>query len=130
MTKVGVRDYKSLLGKKIVKIEETETNIYFFTEDNIKLRIEKFEPYCACNVGEYIDDITYDGVCNGIITNIETNLVGNQNHYYNEEEEIVYKGNITFYFENGKINMNVHGEDNGYYGVTFTMPVTWRIKED
>ena len=40
-----------------------------------------------------------------------------------EVSEIVYKGNVTFYFENGKINMKVHGEDNGYYGVSFTMPV-------
>lgn len=118
-----MKNYKYLIGKKISHIKENETYIYFITDDNLSLRIEKFISYCTCYVGEYIDDISIDGNCCGIITNIEKNIIGNQGHYYDELNEIVYKGNVTFYFENGKVNMSVHGEDNGYYGVAFTMPV-------
>ena len=77
----------------------------------------------GCYVGEYIDEITRDGTCFGVITNIEENIKGNFKNWYDDDNEIVYKGNVTFYFENGKLNFNVHGEDNGYYGVNFTMPV-------
>lgn len=116
-------NYKDLIGKVIHRITENEDSISFITDDNIELRIDKFEPYCACYVGEYIDEISNEGNCFGVITNIETNVKGNQEIYFDENNEIVYKGNVTFYFENGKINMKVHGEDNGYYGVCLTMPV-------
>lgn len=39
------------------------------------------------------------------------------------QDDVEYKGVVTFYFENGKLNMKVHGEDNGCYGVSLTMPV-------
>ena len=114
-------NYKDLVGKVIHRIKEDESYIAFISDDDIEFRISKFEPYCVCEVGEYIDEITQNGTCFGVITNIETNI---------EEDAIdefgydcVYKGNVTFYFENGKLNMNVHGEDNGYYGVRLTMPV-------
>lgn len=118
-----MKNYKELQGKFINKIQEDEVYVYFITKDNLSIRIPKFEPYCACYVGEYINEITQDGTCCGIITNIETNIKGNQEHWYDENEEIVYKGNVTFYFENGKIDMQVEGLDNGFYGVCFTMPV-------
>ena len=114
-------NYEDLIGKAIHKISEDDTYISFITEDNIELRIDKFEPYCACYVGEYIDEITKDGTCFGVITNIETDIV--EDNFDEYEYDYVYKGNVTFYFENGKINMKVHGEDNGYYGVSLTMPV-------
>ena len=118
-----IDDYNDLVGKYINKVEYNEDYIYFKTNDNITIRISRFEPYCACYVGEYINEITQDGTCCGTITNIETNVKGNQKNWYDEDEEIVYKGNVTFYFANGKINMEVEGLDNGYYGVCFTMPV-------
>lgn len=110
-------NYKDLIGKTIHRISECESYISFITDDNIELRIYKFEPYCACNVGEYIDEIRQEGTCFGVITNIETNIEEDE---YNDT---VYEGNVSFYFENGKLNMSVHGEDNGYYGVSLTMPV-------
>ena len=114
-------DYNYLLGKKIAKVEEREEDIIFYT-DSEKIYIEKFIPYCCCNVGEYIDDIKFsNNKVNGIITSIEKNI-HTDIHYQNTED--VYYGNITFFFENAKISMQVHGEDNGYYGVSFTMPVT------
>lgn len=113
-------DFKYLIGKYIIKYNITEEYIDFITDDNYVIRINKFEPYCCCYVGEYIDDIISEGVCFGTITNIDTNI----NNEYNEYDEyVVYKGVVSFYFENGKIDFNVHGEDNGYYGVSFTMPV-------
>lgn len=112
-----MKDYNELIGKYIIQIKENEDYIDFITKDNYAIRINKFEPYCACYVGEYIDEISKDGNCFGTITNIEKNIKKNNC------DEIVYKGNVTFYFENGKLNMNVHGEDNGYYGVEFTMPI-------
>lgn len=118
-----LEDYNDLIGKYINKIEDDEEYVYFKTNDNITIRIPKFEPYCACYVGEYINEITQDGTCCGTITNIETNVKGNQENWFDEDKEIVYKGNVTFYFANGKINMEVEGLDNGYYGVCFTMPV-------
>lgn len=118
-----INSYKDLIGLYINKINQDENYVYFLTNHDITIRIPKFEPYCACYVGEYIDEITTNGNCCGIITSIEENILGNQETYYNEHEEIVYKGNISFYFENGQINMNVHGEDNGYYGVSFTLLV-------
>lgn len=118
-----IDNYEDLIGKFINKVEENEDYIYFITNDNLTIRIPKFEPYCACYVGEYINEITQDGTCCGVITNIETNVKGNQENWYDEEQEVVYKGNVTFYFTNGKLNMEVEGLDNGYYGVSFTMPV-------
>ncbi len=114
---------KDLIGQFIVQIKEDENYIYLITKENTIIRIEKFSPYCACNVGEYIDEISKEGACFGTITNIETNIKGNQDKWYDSANEIVYKGLATFYFENGKIDMKVHGEDNGYYGVSFTMPI-------
>lgn len=116
-------DYKSLIGKYIIKIKEDINYVYFITKDNYVIKIKKFTPYCACYVGEYVDEITQDGTCFGIITNIKVNIKGNQTDWYDESNDIVYKGEVTFYFENGKINMTVCGMDNGYYGVSFTMPV-------
>lgn len=116
--------YKKMIGKNIKEIKQDDEHIYFITEDNYICEIDKFIPYCACYVGEYIDEISEDGICNGVITNVEENIKGNQKEWYNECEEIVYKGEVTFFFENGKINLKVHGEDNGYYGVVFTMPVS------
>ena len=113
--------YEDLIGKVIHRICEDENYISFITDDNTELRISKFEPYCACYVGEYIDEISKDGVCFGVITNIETDIT--EDDFDSDEYDYVYKGNVTFYFENGKLNMNVHGEDNGYYGVRLTMPV-------
>lgn len=118
-----IKSYEDLVGKFINKVTEDESYVYFLTNDNLTIRIPKFEPYCACYVGEYIDEITQDGTCCGIITNIETNIKGNQENWFDEDNETVYKGNVTFYFANGKINMKVSGVDNGYYGVSFTMPV-------
>lgn len=115
------KDYKYLIGKKINKFEEKKDTIIFYT-DSEEIIIDKFVPYCACNVGEYIDEFIINGTLNGIITNIEENIKYN----FYDSDDIVYKGNVTFYFENGKLNTKVHGEDNGYYGVIFTMPV--RIK--
>ena len=112
-------NYKDLIGKVIHRISETNDYISFITDDNVELRIYKFEPYCACYVGEYIDEISQDGTCFGVITNIETNIKEDELTGY----ESVYEGVVTFYFENGKLNMEVHGEDNGYYGVSLTMPV-------
>lgn len=117
------KNYKDLIGKFIIQIKNQEDYIYFRTKDNLTIRISKFVPYCACNVGEYIDEISKDGNCFGTITNIETGIKGNQEEYFDEGNEIVYKGIATFYFENGKLDMKVHGEDNGYYGVSFTMPI-------
>ncbi len=115
--------YNDLIGQFITSIKDNESYVYFITDGGYTIRIPKFVPYCACNVGEYIDEITTDGTCFGAITNIDTNVLGSYDDgWYDEENEIVYKGNVTFFFENGKINMNVHGEDNGYYGVRFTMP--------
>lgn len=116
-------DYKSLIGKYIIKIKEDINYVYFITKDNYVIKIEKFTPYCACYVGEYVDEITQDGTCFGTITNIKENIKGNQDNWYDEFNEIVYKGEVTFFFRNGKINMTVCGMDNGYYGVSFTMPV-------
>lgn len=121
------KDYKYLIGKKINRFDETTDKygvdfINFYTDDE-EISICKFEQYCSCYVGEYIDEIDIDGKCNGIITNIEEHIKGDQEKWYNEANGTVYKGDVTFYFENGKINMDVHGEDNGYYGVSFTMPV-------
>ena len=118
-----MKDYNELLGKYINQIKTDNNYIYFITKDNITIRISKFVPYCCCYVGEYIDEITKDGTCCGVITNIETDISGNQKEWYNPDREIVYAGNVTFYFENGKIDMKVKGLDNGYYGVVFTMPV-------
>lgn len=118
-----MKKYNDLIGISIVKIEEDENYIYFNTKENTVIRIEKFYPYCACNVGEYIDEISKDGICLGTITNIEIDIKGNQDCYYDDKNEIVYKGIATFYFENGKLDVKVHGEDNGYYGVSFTMPI-------
>ena len=112
-------NYKDLIGKVIHRISETNEYISFITDDNVELRIYKFEPYCACYVGEYIDEISQDGTCFGVITNIETNIKEDELTDYDS----VYEGVVTFYFENGKLNIKVHGEDNGYYGVSLTMPV-------
>lgn len=117
-----INSYKDLIGLFINQIKEDDNYIYFVTNKNYSIRIDKFIPYCCCYVGEYIDEITYDGTCCGIITNIEKDIIGDYKNWFDSEKEIVYKGNITFYFENGKINISVHGEDNGYYGVSFTMP--------
>lgn len=118
-------NYKDLKGKVIHNIIENESYISFITEDHIELKIDKFEPYCACNVGEYIDEISHEGNCFGVITNIETDIKDVENYDFSSDEyDYVYKGIVTFYFVNGKLNMNVHGEDNGYYGVRLTMPVT------
>lgn len=122
-------NYEYLIGKYITNYKETKQYIDFITNDNYVIRIDKFVPYCCCYVGEYIDEITKDGTCCGVITNIETDISGNQIKWYNPDREIVYAGNVTFYFENGKIDMKVKGLDNGYYGVTFTMPVEV-FKED
>lgn len=118
-----MKKYKDLIGKYIIRIIDQEDYIYFVTKDNLTIRICKFEPYCCCNVGEYIDEISQDGVCFGTITNIKTNIEGSQEEYFDKENEIVYKGIATFYFGNGKIDMKVHGEDSGFYGVSFTMPI-------
>lgn len=115
-------NYEYLIGQYITNIKEDEIYIYFITKQNYVIRIDKFVPYCACYVGEYIDEIKKDGVCFGTITNIETNMLS-PDEYEDEDYDYVYKGNVTFYFENGKIDMKVHGEDNGYYGVAFNMPV-------
>ena len=115
-------DYRDLIGQFIIKVEEDKNYIYFITKEHYVIRIEKFVPYCACYVGEYIDEITQSGDCSGIITNIEEEIKGNQDNWYDGNCEIVYKGEVSFFFENGKVNMKVHGEDNGYYGVSFTMP--------
>lgn len=122
-------NYEYLIGKYITNYKETKQYIDFITNDNYVIRIDKFVPYCCCNVGEYIDEITKDGTCCGVITNIETDISGNQEEWYNPDREIVYAGNVSFYFENGKMDFRVHGEDNGYYGVSFTMPVEV-FKED
>ena len=113
------KNYEYLIGKKITKVEERKEDIIFYT-DNEKIYIDKFIPYCCCNVGEYIDNIKFsnDNV-NGIITSIEKNIDDIEDY----SSEDVYRGNISFFFENAKISMQVHGEDNGYYGVSFTMPV-------
>lgn len=116
-------NYTDLLGKFINKIKEDEYYVYFITADNLTARIPKFEPYCTCNVGEYIDEIMIDGACFGVITSIETDITGTNNNWYDPDEEIVYKGNVTFFFQNGKLKLNVHGEDNGFYGVNLTLPV-------
>ena len=116
-----IDNYKDLIGKVIHRIKEDENYISFITDDEIELRISKFEPYCCCNVGEYIDEISKNGTCFGVITNIETNIV--EDNFDSNECDYVYKGYVTFYFENGKLNMKVHGEDNGYYGVALRMPV-------
>jgi len=118
-----VNNYKDLIGKFITQIKEDESYIYFITKENVVIRIEKMYPYCCCYVGEYIDEISSEGICFGTITNIETDIEGSQDDWYDLGHEIVYKGVATFYFEHGKINMKVHGEDNGYYGVSFTMPI-------
>lgn len=112
-------NYKDLLGKVIHRISDNEHYISFITDDNIELRISKFEPYCACWVGEYIDEISQEGTCFGVITNIKSTIT----ETIEKNPCEVYKGLVTFYFENGKLNIKVHGEDNGYYGVCFTMPV-------
>lgn len=117
------KNYEYLIGKYINNYKETEQYIDFITNDNYVIRIDKFIPYCACYVGEYIDEIITNGTCCGVITNIEADISGNQEKWYNYDRDIVYAGYVTFYFENGKINFRVHGEDNGYYGVSFTMPV-------
>lgn len=114
-------NYKDLVGKVIHRIKEDESYIAFISDDDIEFRIPKFEPYCACNVGEYIDEITQNGTCFGVITNIETDIIEDNPNGFGYD--YVYKGKVTFYFENGKLNMKVHGEDNGYYGVRLTMPV-------
>ena len=125
-----VRNYNYLIGKYITELKETKTDFCFITKDSYKIIISKFEPYCACDVGNYIDEIVTDGHCFGTILNIEDNI---QESNFTEEEvynECVYKGNVTFYFENGKINMKVHGEDNGYYGVSFKMTVyIYKVEE-
>ena len=114
------KDYNYLLGKKITKVEEKSGEIIFYTNDE-KITINKFEPYCVCNVGEYIDNITFsDSQVNGIITSIETNVKEDED---DDNWDLIYRGNVTFFFENAQINMQVHGEDNGFYGVSFTMPV-------
>ena len=118
--KQKINTYKDLIGLFINQIKDDKYNIYFVTNNKITIKIPKFVPYCACNVGEYIDRISYDGICFGTITNIEENV---DDKLFDSKNGIIYKGNVTFYFENGKINMDVHGEDNdGYYGVSFTMP--------
>lgn len=115
--------YKDLIGKYITQIKEDKHYIYFITKDNEVMRIKKFISYCICNVGEYIDEISEGGVCFGTITNIEVDIKGNQNNYFDLDEEIVYRGIVTFFFEAGRLNMNVHGEDNGSYEVSFKMPI-------
>lgn len=116
-------DYsKYFIGQFITEVKEDENYIYFITKENYIIRIEKFRTYCFFN-GNYIDEITQDGTCFGTITNVKENIKGNQDDYYDGSEEIVYKGEVTFFFENGKINMKVHGEDNGYYSVRFELPV-------
>ena len=111
-------NYKYLIGKKVTRVEEKKDYIIFYT-DNEKIYIDKFIPYCCCNVGEYIDNIKFSNKkVNGIITAIKENI-----NKINNCNEVVYRGEVTFFFENSKINMKVHGEDNGYYGVSFTMPV-------
>ena len=91
----NMEKYKYLLGKKIEQIVEEEDYFNFLTEDEI-ISIPKFEGYCACYVGEYIDEINVEGKCNGIITNIETNI----NDSYLQDSLEVYKGLVSFYFEN------------------------------
>lgn len=107
-----------LIGKFINRYEETDNYILFYT-DSEKISIDKFIPYCACNVGEYVDSFTVDGEINGAIVDIGENI-----NECDGENGIVYSGDVSFFFEHGKINMNVHGEDSGYYGVSFCMPVT------
>lgn len=113
-----INNYKDLIGLNIIEIKQDEDYFYFITKENYTIRIPLFVPYCACNVGEYIDEISSKGNCTGIITNIEDIIEENDNELF-----LVYKGNVSFYFEDGKINFKVHGEDNGYYGVAFTLPV-------
>lgn len=110
-------NYKDLIGKYIVNFNETNDYIDFITNDNYVFRIYSFEPYCVCNVGEYIDEIITNGTCFGVITDIKVDIDDEW------KDEICYKGVVSFYFENGKIDFKVHGEDNGFYGVSFTMPV-------
>lgn len=115
--------YDYLIGKKIEEIECTVDEIIFIT-DSEKIHIERFVPYCACNVGEYIDEILVNGNCNGIITDIKP-LIKKINIEEDCDffDDTIYRGEVGFFFENGKIDMKVHGEDNGYYGVAFRMPV-------
>lgn len=117
-----IEKYTDLIGKYIIQIIDKKDYIYFRTKDNITIKIYKFEPYCCCNVGEYIDSISKEGACFGTITNIEVDI--KEDGFDKEEEgDFVYKGTATFYFENGKLDMKVHGEDNGFYGVSFTLPI-------
>ncbi len=116
-----INNYKDLIGLHIIEIKQDEDYFYFITKDNYTIRTPLFVPYCACYVGEYIDEISINGKCTGIITNIEKNIINNSDEI--TDDYIVYEGNVTFYFEEGKIKFKVHGEDNGYYGVSFTLPV-------
>ena len=124
------KDYKYLVGKVINKVEETKNEIVFYTDEE-EIIIDKFIPYCACNVGEYVDEISINGECNGVITKVEPNIDKYpENDAYGYSED-VYRGKVSFFFEHGFINANVHGEDNGYYGVAFNMPVSIRkIEKD
>lgn len=115
-------NYKYLLGKEIIGFKDLDDVFVFYTDDE-EIIIDKFIPYCACNVGEYIDEITYNGKIKGVITDVTSDIRFDTDEI-DKYDETVYKGRVSFYFENGKVNMNVHGEDNGFYGVQFTMPVT------
>lgn len=115
--------YSYLIGKKIKKIETNKDEIIFITDEE-RIHIERFVPYCCCNVGEYIDEIFINGNCNGIITDIKPLIKEiNTDEDYDSFDDTIYRGEVGFFFENGKIDMKVHGEDNGYYGVAFRMPV-------
>jgi hypothetical protein len=114
------KEYQYLIGKFINKYEETDNEIKFFTDDE-EIAIQKFIPYCACNVGEYIDNITYEGKISGVITGINANITEDPG---DGDYDVVYEGTVSILFDYAKINMLVHGEDNGYYGVAFEMPVT------
>lgn len=115
-----INNYKDLIGLQIIRISQDEDYFYFITKDNYTIRIPLFVPYCACFVGEYIDEISSNGNCTGIITNIGEKMKDPDKI---NKDYVVYEGNVSFYFEDGKINFKVHGEDNGYYGVSFTLPV-------
>jgi len=118
MTKETI-NIKEMIGKEIKRYLLNDKQIIFYTDDE-QITIERFIPYCVCNVGEYIDEIIIDNDIFGTITSINTNIT----YKSREEYDTPYTGEVTFYFENKKINMQVHGEDNGYYGVSFTMPAT------
>lgn len=102
---------KQLMFRKVVKVREVDDQTAELTLDNGVVLVAKGNEGCGgCANGWYY--LTALNTCDNVITNVEIL----------EENEAVYS--IFVYSADNRINLLTYkGEDNGYYGVGYTLHV-------